>query len=163
MGSTGERVGTAMTLLRLALIAPEIPQNTGTILRMAACFDVAVDIVGPVGFSMTDARMRRALMDYADGVKLTRHADWSAFLDARGGERLILATTRADHSHVQQAFRPGDCLLFGNEGSGAPQAVHDRADERLRIPMQPGRRSLNLAVAAAVVTGEALRQIGAFA
>lgn len=147
--------------MRIALFEPDIPQNTGTILRLAACFGIGVDLIEPVGFALEDARMRRAGLDYLDRVELTRHSSWAAFLAARSG-RLLLFTTRATTSYADFAYRADDTLLFGRESSGAPPAVHEAADARLAIPMRPGLRSLNLAVAAAIATGEALRQTGGF-
>lgn len=148
--------------MRLALYQPDIPQNTGTILRTAACLGVAVDVIGPAGFDMSDRSLRRAGLDYLDHVDLTRHQSWEAFLMAHDAkdERLVLLTSHGAVSYTQFAFAPNDVLLLGRESAGVPQAVHDRADARLKIAMQGGLRSLNIAVAAAMVTGEALRQIG---
>lgn len=148
--------------MRIALYEPDIPQNTGTILRLAACFGLGVDIVGPPGFALEDGRMRRAGMDYLDRVDMRRHADWAAFRAAAAG-RLLLFTTQGDASYLDFAYRAGDTLLFGRESGGVPPAVHEAADARLAIPLRPGLRSLNLAVAVAMATGEALRQSGGFA
>lgn len=149
--------------MRLALYEPDIPQNTGTMLRLAACLGLGVDIIEPCGFVLSDARLRRAGMDYLDGVAMTRHASWPRFRAERPGGRLILLTTRADEIYTDFAFAPDDTLLVGRESAGVPEAVHDAADARLRIPLRPGRRSLNVAIAAAMVAGEALRQTGGFA
>lgn len=156
--------GTGAPLLRLALFEPDIPQNAGTIIRMAACFGCPVSIVGPAGFPVSDRAFRRAGMDYLDHAAIDRHVDFPAF-DAwrRGlGARLVLATTRGGVPHVEAAFRPGDIVLFGRESVGAPDYIHETADLRLKIPMRPALRSLNVAVSAAILAGEALRQLGGF-
>jgi len=146
--------------MRLALFQPDIPQNTGTLLRFAACMGLAVDIIEPCGFVFDDRRLRRAGMDYLDNVALTRHASWSRFAAARGdmGGRLVLLTTMAATSYVDYAFDSKDILLLGRESAGVPPEVHEAADARLLIPMVGGVRSLNVAVAGAMVAGEALRQ-----
>jgi len=151
--------------VRIALYQPDIPQNTGTILRLAACFGLAVDVVGPTGFDMSDRALRRAGLDYAEHAALVRHVSWEAFRAARGGGpagRLVLFTTSAETRHCDFAFAADDVLLFGRESAGAPPAVHAAADARLRIPLRPGRRSLNLAVACGIAVAEALRQTGGF-
>ena len=148
--------------MRIALFEPDIPQNTGTILRLAACLGLAVDVIEPAGFALDDARMRRAGMDYLEHVELTRHASWAAFA-ARPRGRLLLFTTRAEQAYAEFACRPDDTLLFGRESGGVPAAVRDAADARLRIPIRAGLRSLNVAVAVAMAAGEALRQTGGFA
>lgn len=145
--------------LRLALIHPEIPQNAGAMMRLAACLGVAMDIVEPCGFLFDDRRLRRAGMDYLEGLDLTRHASWAAFQADRPPGRLLLLTTRAALPYHHVAFRPGDCLAVGSEGAGVPDAVHQAADLRLLIPMRPGMRALNVALAAAMVLGEAVRQL----
>jgi tRNA (cytidine/uridine-2'-O-)-methyltransferase len=146
--------------MRIALYEPDIPQNTGTILRLCACLGVAVDIIEPAGFPISDRAFRRAGMDYLDQVQIMRHASWAAFerwrLEARG--RLILFTTRASLSYLDHAYQADDVLLFGRESSGVPNAVHKAADARLLVPMREGLRSLNVAMAAAMAAGEALRQ-----
>lgn len=155
--------------MRLALYQPDIPQNAGTILRLAACMGVGVDVIGPAGFDMSDRNLRRAGLDYLDAVEITRHVSFDSFLASRragGGapslsNRLILLTTAADIAYPAFRFAPGDTLLLGRESAGAPPHVHHAADARVRIPMRPGLRSLNIAVAAAMVLGEALRQTGA--
>jgi tRNA (cytidine/uridine-2'-O-)-methyltransferase len=147
--------------MRIALYEPDIPQNTGTILRLAACFGIGVDVIEPAGFALEDARMRRAGMDYLGRVELRRHASWSAFAAARQG-RLLLFTTRGRAAYTDFAYRADDTLLFGRESGGAPAPVHEVADARLVIPMRPGLRSLNVAVAVAMAVGEALRQTGGF-
>jgi tRNA (cytidine/uridine-2'-O-)-methyltransferase len=146
--------------MRLALYEPDIPQNAGTILRLCACLDVEAHIIEPAGFPATDRAFRRAGMDYLDQVRLVRHTSWLAFERWRGGQntRLVLFTTHAGTSYLDHAFRGDDVLLFGRESAGVPQRVHDAADVRLLIPMRPGLRSLNVAMAAAIAVGEALRQ-----
>lgn len=147
--------------MRLALYQPDIPQNTGAILRLAACFAVPVDIIEPCGFVFDDRRLRRAGMDYIDQAKLTRHTSWEAYQAVERG-RLILLTTKAARVYTDFAFAPEDTLLLGRESAGAPQAVHDACQARLTIPMRAGLRSLNVALAAAMVLGEALRQTNQF-
>jgi tRNA (cytidine/uridine-2'-O-)-methyltransferase len=149
--------------MHLALYEPDIPQNTGTILRLCACLGMSAHIIEPAGFPVTDRAFRRAGMDYLDAVDLTRHASFEAFEGWRrdGGRRLVLLTTAATQSYVGFAYRDSDVLLFGRESAGVPEAVHATADARLRIALRPGLRSLNVALAAAMVAGEALRQVGA--
>lgn len=150
--------------MRLALYQPDIAPNTGTILRLAACLGVAVDVIAPTGFDMTDRALRRAGLDYLDHVDLTRHESFESFLqrhDTRGG-RLVLLSTHGAALHVRFDFAPDDTLLLGRESAGAPDRVHARADARLRIPIRQGLRSLNVAMAAAIALGEALRQTGGF-
>ncbi len=150
--------------MRLALFEPDIPQNTGNMLRTAACLGVAVDLIEPLGFVFGDSRMRRAGMDYLDRVEVRRHASWDAFradLATRGG-RLLLLTTGAQLTYWEFRFRADDVLLVGRESSGVPEKVAAAATERLRIPVAPGIRSLNVAVAAAIALAEALRQTGGF-
>ena len=146
--------------MRLALYEPDIPQNTGTLLRMAACFAVPVDLIEPAGFQLGDARFRRALMDYGERLDLTRHASWDAFQQDRKPGRLILLTTKASQVIWHVDFRPDDCLLLGRESAGVPEVVQETADIRAVIPMADGARSLNVAVAGAIALGEALRQTG---
>jgi len=146
--------------MRLAIYEPDIPQNTGTLLRMAACFAVPVDLIEPAGFQLGDARFRRALMDYGERLDMTRHASWAAFRAIRPTGRLILLTTGADTAVWDVAFRHDDILLLGRESAGVPDDVHAAADIRAAIPMAPGARSLNVAVAGAMALGEALRQTG---
>jgi tRNA (cytidine/uridine-2'-O-)-methyltransferase len=148
--------------MRLALYQPDIAQNTGTMLRMAACLGVGVDVIAPTGFDMTDRALRRAGLDYLAHVEIVRHTGFAAFETARrhAGSRLVLLTTRGELSYTSFAFRAGDTLLVGRESAGVPEAVHEAADARLRIPVRPGLRSLNVAVAASMALGEALRQTG---
>jgi len=147
--------------MRLALYQPDIPQNAGAALRLAACFGVPVDIIEPCGFVWSHSRMRRAGMDYVDHVTMVRHAGWEDFCGGLTG-RLLLLTTKASERFDKVEYETGDVLLLGRESAGAPQAVHDRADLRLRIPMRPETRSLNVVNAAAIVLGEALRQTNGF-
>jgi len=149
-----------MADLRLALYQPDIPGNTGTILRLAACLGFAVDIIEPAGFDISDRNLKRAGMDYLAAAALTRHVNWERFEEWRAatGRRLILATTKASQRYTDFAFRSDDILIFGRESAGVPDHVHERADGRVLIPMVEGPRSINLAVSAAMVTGEAMRQ-----
>ncbi len=148
-------------MIRIALYQPDIAQNTGTILRLAACLGLAVDIVEPAGFPVSDKAFRRSGMDYLDHVAWTRHDDFAAFeaWRRREGRRLILMTTRGALPYQHFAFRAGDVLMAGRESAGVPDAVHACADGRIVIPMRPAMRSLNVAVATAMVAGEALRQL----
>jgi len=150
--------------MRLALYQPDIPQNTGTILRLAACLGTPVDVVGPTGFDMTERSLRRAGLDYLKHVQIARHASFAAFESARRqrGSRLILLTAHAALAYADFAFEREDTLMVGRESAGAPHEVHAAADVSVRIPLLEGRRSLNVAVAAAMVLGEALRQTGGF-
>jgi tRNA (cytidine/uridine-2'-O-)-methyltransferase len=150
--------------MRLALFEPDIPQNTGTILRMAACLSVAVDVIAPTGFDMTDRALRRAGLDYLAHVDISRHASFAEFEATRllRASRLVLLTTHSTMPYTSFAFRFDDTLMVGRESNGVPDAVHEAADARLSIPMRAGLRSLNVAVAAAMVLGEALRQTGGF-
>ena len=148
--------------MEIALYEPDIPQNTGTILRLGACLGVPVHIIEPAGFPVSDRAFRRAGLDYLDRVKIERHVSFAAFEDWRRtrGRRLVLLTTRAKQAYPAFAFRDGDILLCGRESSGVPDHVHAAADASLRIPMRAGLRSLNIAVALSMVLGEALRQTG---
>lgn len=148
----------------IALYEPDIPQNTGTILRLGACLGVSVHIVGPAAFDSSERNFRRAGLDYLDWVEITNHVSFATF-DAwrrQEGKRLVLLSTKGDTAHVDFGFQTGDLLLCGRESAGVPDAVHAAADARLRVPMQAGLRSLNVAVALAIVLGEALRQTGGF-
>ncbi|MBT7957495.1 MAG: tRNA (cytidine(34)-2'-O)-methyltransferase [Rhodospirillaceae bacterium] len=149
--------------MRLALFEPDIPQNTGTILRLAACFGIGVDIIEPCGFVFSDRRLKRAGMDYLDQVELTKHDSWAKFI-ANGDQnrRIVLLTTKADTSYTDFEFQPADILLLGRESAGVPDEVHAAVDARLKVPMSPEMRSLNIAVSAAMVLGEALRQTDGF-
>jgi len=157
--------------LRLVLFEPDIAQNAGTLFRLAACLDVPVDLIEPCGFHLDDRRLRRAALDYLEALDLTRHVSWQAYAETlsrsqagsqagSAGRRLVLLTTRAEMPYTEFAFRPGDSLMVGRESAGVPEAVHAAAQARLRIPMRPRLRSINVALAAAMVLGEALRQTG---
>jgi len=151
--------------MRIALFEPDIPQNTGTILRLAACLGIEAHLIEPAGFPVSDRAFRRAGMDYLDQVTLERHLSWVEFERWRGarGLRLVLFTTRATASYIDHRYEPHDVLLFGRESSGVPDHVHEAAEVRLRIPMRAGLRSLNVAMTCAMAAGEALRQATAFA
>ena len=147
--------------MRLALFEPDIPQNTGALLRLAACFGVEVDLIEPFGFVLDDRRLRRAVLDYAARVRVRRHASWGAFIAARdANSRLVLLTTHGAVPLHRFAFAACDTLLLGRESAGVPDFVHDSAAARVVIPLQPGKRSLNVAMAGAIALHEALRQTG---
>lgn len=143
--------------MRLVLYEPDIPQNAGTLMRLAACLAVPLDVVEPCGFHMDDRRLRRAGLDYLDSLDLTRHRSWQAYQQAPRG-RLVLLTTQGEWPYTDFAFRPDDSLMVGRESAGAPARVHAAADARVRIPIRPELRSINVALAAAMVLAEALRQ-----
>jgi len=155
---------TGADAVRLALYQPDIPQNVAAILRLAACLGTPVDLIEPCGFVLDDARLRRVAMDYAARAEMRRHASWDVFREEAGnaGDRLVLLTTGAELRYTRFAFRPGDRLMLGRESAGVPAEVHDCVDARVRVPMTPGVRSLNIVTAAAMVLGEALRQTGGF-
>jgi tRNA (cytidine/uridine-2'-O-)-methyltransferase len=145
--------------MRLAIYQPDIPQNTGSMLRLAACLGVAVDLIEPCGFVWSDRRLRRAGMDYLAGVSLSRHESWASFRTAgQTPGRLVLLTTHGETPYTEFRFRASDTLIVGRESAGVPAEVHDAADARLVIPMVAGTRSLNVALAASIVLSEALRQ-----
>ncbi len=147
----------------VCLYQPDIPQNTGSLIRLCACMGVALHIIEPCGFIFDDKKMRRAMMDYYDLASVTRHQSWEKFLDycqTRG--RLILLTTKAEDNYTEFTFRPDDILLLGSESKGAPQTVHGKADARIKIPLHAEARSLNIAQAASMILGEALRQTNQF-
>ena len=144
--------------MRIALFEPEIAGNVGAILRLGACLGAAVDLIEPMGFEWDDRRVRRAAMDYIDHVTIVRHADFAAFRTAIGSRRLVLFTTKSRQSAYDFGFMADDVLLFGKESAGVPQAIADGCHARLRIPMRPQIRSMNLATSTALALGEALRQ-----
>jgi tRNA (cytidine/uridine-2'-O-)-methyltransferase len=150
--------------MQIALYEPDIPQNTGTILRLCACLGLQAHIIEPAGFPVSDRAFRRAGMDYLDQVTLTRHGSFTAFEDWRRGAglQLVVLTTAATHSYLHHRYSPDQVLLFGRESAGLPQAVHDAAEARLRVPIRGDLRSLNVAMAVAMVAGEALRQTNGF-
>lgn len=149
--------------MRLALYQPDIPQNLGAFIRLAACLAVPLDIIEPCGFPLDDRRIRRAAMDYYSLARIGRHASWHSFRRDQPASRLLLLTTSGTQAFPEIVFRPDDILLLGRESAGVPREVHDAADLRLRIPLQAGARSLNVAVAAAMVLSEGLRQTKGFA
>ena len=151
--------------MRVVLFQPDIPQNTGTILRLCACLGVEAHIIEPAGFPISDRHFRRAGMDYLDHVVITRHDSWAKFEKWRndGGFRLVLFTTKGAGSYLDYRYRRDDVLLFGRESAGVPEEVAGVADARLAIPIRPDLRSLNVAMAAAMALGEALRQTGSAA
>ena len=149
-------------MIEIALYQPDIAPNTATILRLAACLGVRVRIIEPAGFVWSQSAFRRAGMDYLDKADVVREASFAQFLDHIAGRRLILFSTTGIAAYTQFSFAAGDVLLFGRESAGVPDAVAARAEHRLVIPMRPGLRSLNVALAAAMGTGEALRQTGGF-
>jgi tRNA (cytidine/uridine-2'-O-)-methyltransferase len=149
--------------MRLALFQPDIPQNTGTLLRLGACLGIGIDIIEPCGFVLTDRGLRRAGLDYIALADMRRHASWEAFEEVRDpAARLVLLTTRGTVAHHRFAFTANDILLLGRETAGVPDAVHEAATARIFVPMRPGMRSLNVALAAALVLGEAMRQTALF-
>lgn len=148
--------------MRLALYQPDIPQNAGALLRLGACLGVALDMVEPAGFLIDDRKLGRAALDYAAAADLTRHVSWERYLAGRAPGRLVLLTTRAATSHLDFRFRPDDTLLLGRESAGVSDEVRRVCDEEIRVPMRAGLRSLNVALAAALVLGEALRQTKGF-
>ena len=147
--------------MRLALFQPDIPQNTGAIIRLTACFGIPLDIIEPCGFILSDAKLRRSGMDYLNLANIKRHVSWDAFIKERKQSRLVLVTTRAKNSLKQFSFNDNDTLILGRESSGVPQAVHNAIPEKVRIPMDKKVRSLNVSIAAGIILWEALRQTGA--
>lgn len=150
--------------MRLALYHPDIPPNAGTILRLGACMGVAVDVIEPCGFPFSEKSFRRAAMDYLPSAEIVRHSSWRAFVAARrkSGGRIVLLTTRAPLPYAEFTFRSDDTLLLGQESAGVPEDVRRDADAAITVPMVEGVRSLNVAVTAAMVLGEALRQTAQF-
>ncbi len=148
--------------MRIALYQPDIAGNVGTILRLAACFGVSCDIIEPCGFPFSDRALRRAGMDYAAAADWARHADWAHYRAAQSAHRCILLSSKATTSLYDFAFEPDDRLLLGSESAGVPDAVRDACTAAVRIPMEPSFRSLNIAVAAGIALGEALRRTGRF-
>jgi tRNA (cytidine/uridine-2'-O-)-methyltransferase len=148
--------------MRLALYQPDIPQNAGSLMRLGACLGVGVDVIEPCGFLLSDRNFRRAGMDYLKSADIRRHESWTRFQADRAPGRLVLLTTKADMAYAGFAFAPTDTLMVGRESAGVPPQVHDAADARLVIPLKARMRSLNVAQAAAMVLGEALRQTALF-
>ena len=153
--------------MRLALFQPDIPQNTGTLLRLGACLDIELDIIEPCGFIYSERTLKRAGMDYLDMVRYRRHHSWEHFLQYRAEHpeeygRIVLLTTHASEPYYNFEFRPNDIILMGRESAGVPEEVHQTADARLLIPMNHNARSINVAVSAVMVVGECLRQVNGF-
>ena len=148
--------------MRIALYQPDIAGNVGAVLRTAACFGIACDIIEPCGFAFSERALKRAGMDYAAQAEIARHADWDAFLTSVGLARIVLMSSKASTPLPSFTFRPDDILLMGSESSGAPASVHERADARVYIPMAPGFRSLNISVSAGIALAEGLRQTQQF-
>ena len=148
--------------VRLALFEPDIPQNAAALIRLAACMGTGIDVIEPCGFLFSDKGFRRAGMDYLDQAEVVRHPSWQAFLAGSEGRRIVLMTAKAERAYTDFAFLPSDTLLLGRESAGVPDCVHAAAAARVRIPMSPGVRSLNVAVAGAIALAEALRQTGGF-
>ncbi len=146
--------------MRLALYQPDIPQNVGAAIRAAACFGAGMDVIEPCGFPLDSREVRRVAMDYGACGAPRAHSGWAGFLESLGPSRLVLLTTKGDRTIWEFSFRPDDIILMGRESAGAPDEVHARADARLRIPLAPGARSLNVAAAAAVTLAEVRRQVG---
>ena len=149
--------------MRLALFQPDIPQNTGTLLRLGACLDLPIDIIEPCGFLFNEKSLKRAGMDYLDFASYRRHDSWADFLAYRAAHpqeygRIILMTTKASRPYTDFTFQDNDIILMGRESAGVPEDVHQLADVRLTIPMNPQARSINMAISAALAVGEALRQ-----
>ncbi|MCW9034998.1 MAG: tRNA (cytidine(34)-2'-O)-methyltransferase [Rhodospirillales bacterium] len=147
--------------MEITLYQPDIPQNTGTILRMAACLNVPVNIIEPCGFVLDDKRMRRSGMDYLKDVDLSRYANWESYKQDCPG-RQVLLSTKASVPYTNFQFQPGDTLILGRESAGVPGEIHNAVEARVLIPMVKEARSLNIAVSAAMVLGEAMRQVGSF-
>lgn len=145
-------------MISIALYQPDIPQNVGAMIRLTACLGIDLHIIEPCGFPWDDRKIRQSAMDYKDGAILTRHSSWQAFKDFASPRRIILMTTKSDLTYINYRFQSGDILLAGRESSGVPENVHEQVDARITIPLKPGMRSLNIAVASAMVTAEALRQ-----
>jgi tRNA (cytidine/uridine-2'-O-)-methyltransferase len=147
-------------MIEIALYQPDIAANTGTIARLCACMGMKLTIIEPAGFTWDDSKLRRAGMDYLDIATIRRSASWTQFLSETEGRRKLLLTTKAAQAYTTFSYRTDDILLLGRESAGVPENIHQSADARLTIPMQQGARSLNVAMASAMVTAEALRQIG---
>lgn len=148
--------------MRLALYQPDIPQNTGTMMRLCACMNIPMDIIEPCGFALSDKNLKRAGMDYLAHLELTRHMNWQNFRTADKTRRIVLLTTKAETRFTDFAFHADDTLLVGRESAGVPDDVHAACDHRIIIPMAPAVRSINVAVSASMVLSEALRQTGLF-
>ena len=152
-------------MIRLALYQPDIPQNMGTIMRLGACLAIPIDVIGPTGFDLSDRALKRAGMDYLQNVDLTKYVSFEKYIKSheQSAGRLILCSTKSDKNYTDFNFKQGDTLMLGRETSGVPSEVHDIADNAVKIPMANNMRSLNIAVSAAMISGEALRQLKGFA
>lgn len=148
--------------MRLALFQPDIAPNVGTLLRLGACLNIPVDIIEPCGFPFGAKDLRRSVMDYADAAEVVRHISWEKFQNSITDQRLILLTTKGATAYPEFSFRESDILLLGRESAGVPEEVHDFVDNKVVIPMNKGMRSVNVAIAGAMVLGEALRQTNRF-
>ena len=148
--------------MRLAAYQPDIPQNTGALIRLCASLNVPLDLIEPFGFIWDERKIRTAAMDYFDLVKITRHSSWTNFLASNSGKRIILLSTKADQNFTEYKFSADDILLLGRESAGVPQEIHDSLPEKVKIPMAAQARSLNMAMAGAMILSEALRQTSAF-
>lgn len=149
-------------MIQIALFQPEIPQNTGTLLRLGACMGVPVHIIEPTGFVLSDKRMRRSGMDYLDLACMHRHENWESFSRETTSDRIVYLTPSTDTSFLDFQFKSGDILLLGSESSGIPSEIADTISHQVKIPMLQGRRSLNIAIACSMVLAEALRQTGSY-
>ncbi len=148
--------------MRLALFQPDIPQNTGTIMRLCACLEVPMDIIEPCGFVLSDKNLKRAGMDYLELLDLTRHTSWEAFKKHHQGKRLVLMTTKTDNAFTDFEFQPDDILIAGRESAGVPENVHEECDAHVTIPMSAEARSINIAMASGIILGEGLRQVDGY-
>ena len=150
--------------MRIALYQPDIPQNTGNILRLGACLGVNIDIIEPTGYVFDDKRFKRSSMDYINHIDYKRHIDWETFFNwsKKNNFRLILLTTKVDKKYYNYNFKNNDILIFGRESAGVPEIVHSNVDEQITIPMKKGMRSINVSSAVALVVGEACRQLRLF-
>jgi tRNA (cytidine/uridine-2'-O-)-methyltransferase len=145
--------------MKLALYQPDIPQNTGTLMRMCSCLGVELDIIEPCSFNLEDKRFKRAIMDYGNNLKVNRYLSWEEFLNKNKENRLILLTTKGSKNYLEMEFKDSDILILGRESAGVPDSVHEKVDERVKINMVGSSRSLNIAISGAIVLGETLRQI----
>ena len=150
--------------MRIALYQPDIPQNSGNILRLGACLGVSIDIIEPAGYVFDDKRFKRSSMDYINHIDYKRHIDWEAFFNwsKKNNFRLILLTTKVDKKYYDYNFKNNDILIFGRESAGVSEIVHSNVDEQITIPMKKGMRSINVSSAVALVAGEACRQLRLF-
>jgi len=148
--------------MELALFQPDIPQNTGTLMRLCACMNIPLNIIEPCGFILSDKNLKRAGMDYMDHLELRKHSSWESFITATQGKRLILMTTKTSNSFIDFKFEPNDILIAGRESAGAPEYVHQQCSAEVTIPMSPETRSLNIAIASAMILSEGLRQTQGF-